>query len=227
MDYYIIDYGLPLLGLILALIAQGYVTSTFNKYSKVRNKRGLKGHEVARMFLDKNGLQNVQVLTVNGNLTDHYDPRKKCVKLSQSVYDKDTIAALSVACHECGHALQDKTDYKFMRIRASLVPFVNFSSYAGYIAIILGIIFRSLDIIWVGIGLEMVILLFELVTLPVEFDASNRALKELESMNYLDNDEMPGGKKVLKSAAMTYVASVATTMLQILRLILIFGRRRD
>ena len=137
------------------------------------------------------------------------------------------MGALSVACHECGHAIQDKVGYTFMRIRSILVPFVNFSSYAGYFAILFGCLFDSMNLIWFGIFAEMVILLFQIVTLPVEIDASKRAIKELDKYELLDKDELSGGKTMLIAAALTYVASVATTVIQILRLILTFGGRDD
>jgi len=158
-------------------------------------------------------------------LTDHYDPRRKVVRLSTDVYHKESISSVAVAAHECGHAIQDKDNYTFMRIRAALVPFVNFSSYAGYIAIVIGVIAGLTNLIWLGIMFEVVILLFQLVTLPVEIDASKRALRELESMGTLNSEELQNGKMVLISAAMTYVAGVATALLELLRLILIYGKR--
>ena len=179
------------------------------------------------MILDKNGLQNVKVVITNGILTDHYDPKNKIIRLSSEIYNDSSIASVSVASHECGHAIQDKEGYKFLRIRASLVPFVNFSSYAGYIAIILGCLFGYFNLIWIGIIFELVILLFQIVTLPVEINASKRALKELDNTHILNSNELRQGKKVLVSAALTYIASVATTIIQILRLILMFRRRDD
>ena len=177
--------------------------------------------------MDNNGLRDVDVVETGGNLTDHYDPKRKVVRLSRSVYHGDSIASVAVACHECGHAIQDKNGYLFMRIRSSLVPIVNISSYAGYFAIMFGILASSFNLIWTGIILEMVILLFQIITLPVEFDASRRALVELEKYNFLNSDELEQGKVMLTSAALTYVAGVASTLLQILRLILLFGRRDD
>lgn len=185
------------------------------------------GAEAARELLDKNDLHDVKVVEVSGYLTDHYDPRKKEVRLSSNNYRGTTISSVSVACHECGHAIQDKVGYIFMRIRASLVPIVNFSSYAGYISIVLGMLFGSLNLIWVGILLEIIILLFQIITLPVEIDASKRALKDLDYSHFFNSKELKQGKSVLTAAALTYVASVASTLLQILRLILMFGRRDD
>ncbi len=183
--------------------------------------------QAAREILNANGLEDVKVLQVPGSLTDHYDPRNKTVNLSDSIYDKTTISAISVAAHECGHAIQDKTGYTFLRIRKAMVPLVNIANYAGYVSILIGAIFSLLDLIWIGIALEAIILLFQLVTLPVEFDASKRALNQVEELGILDNNELKYGKKMLVSAALTYVAGAATAMLQILRLILIFGGRRD
>ena len=227
MDYYFISYGLTIGAMIIVLVAQAFVSGCYNKYSKIRNIKGITGGEVARDVLANNGLGNVDVVETGGNLTDHYDPKRKVVRLSRSVYHGDSIASVAVACHECGHAIQDKNGYLFMRIRSSLVPIVNISSYAGYFAIMFGILASSFNLIWTGIILEMVILLFQIITLPVEFDASRRALAELEKYNFLNSDELEQGKVMLTSAALTYVASVASTLLQILRLILLFGRRDD
>ena len=227
MDYYFISYGLTIGAMIIVLVAQAFVSGCYNKYSKIRNIKGITGGEVARDVLDNNGLGDVDVVETGGNLTDHYDPKRKVVRLSRSVYHGDSIASVAVACHECGHAIQDKNGYLFMRIRSSLVPVVNISSYAGYFAIMFGILASSFNLIWTGIILEMVILLFQIITLPVEFDASRRALAELEKYNFLNSDELEQGKVMLTSAALTYVASVASTLLQILRLILLFGRRDD
>lgn len=227
MDYYFIVYGLTIISLIITIIAQILVNSTYNKYSQVRHERNLTGKDAARYILDKNGLNDINIVEVNGFLTDHYDPRKKEVRLSKENYRGTSIASVSVACHECGHAIQDKDGYLFMKIRASLVPVVNFSSYAGYLAIVLGILFSAFNLIWIGILLEIVILLFQLITLPVEINASSQALKELDYAHFFTSKELKSGKKVLTAAAFTYVASVATTLIQILRLILMFGRRDD
>ena len=222
MDYYFVNYGILFITLIITLGAQWYINYCFKKTSKMNNERNITGMQAAREILNANGLEDVKVLQVPGSLTDHYDPRNKTVNLSDSIYDKTTIAAISVAAHECGHAIQDKTGYTFLKIRKSMVPLVNIANYAGYISILIGVIFSLLDLIWIGIALEAIILLFQLVTLPVEFDASKRALNQVE-----DNNELKYGKKMLVSAALTYVAGAATAMLQILRLILIFGGRRD
>ncbi len=227
MDYFFIVYGLTFISLIITVLAQVWVNSTYNKYSKIRNFKNITGAYAARYLLDKNNLQDVSVVEVGGYLSDHYDPKRKEVRLSRANYNGASLASVSVACHECGHAIQDKEGYLFMRIRASLVPVVNFSSYAGYFAIMIGILFGSINLIWIGILLEVVILLFQIVTLPVEINASNRALKELKEIQFFEGYELQGGKKVLTAAAFTYIASVATTLIQILRLILMFGNRDD
>lgn len=227
MDYLFIIYGLPIIALIITLIAQGFVSSSYSKYSKVKNERGITGREAARYLLDKHGLSNIDVVETSGYLTDHYDPRSKVIRLSRSVYNDTSIAAVSVACHECGHAIQDKEGYTFLKIRSALVPIVNFSSYAGYFAILFGCLFGALNLIWLGILAEVVILLFQVITLPVEVDASKRALQELENAKFLNSNELKHGKTMLTAAALTYVASIATTIIQILRLFLMFGRDND
>lgn len=221
------DIILMVISLVITLGAQLFVSGAYSKYSKVKNKKRMSGSETARYILDKNGLKDVKVRRVGGYLSDYYDPRNKTVNLSSANYENASVGALSVACHECGHAIQDKVGYTFMRIRAALVPFVNFSSYAGYFAILFGCLFDSMNLIWFGIFAEMVILLFQIVTLPVEIDASKRSIKELDKYELLDKDELSGGKTMLIAAALTYVASVATTVIQILRLILTFGGRDD
>lgn len=218
--------GLALISIAITCGAQIYIKSSYAEYSKVNTKKGLTGEETARLILDKNGLKNVKVEKVSGYLSDHYDPSSKCVRLSESNYDGIGIANVSVAAHECGHAIQDKEDYSFMRLRASLVPIVNLSSKAGYVAILLGCIF-SFVLVWIGIICEVMILLFQIVTLPVEFDASKRALTKIKEYKLLDEKELNGGKTMLTAAALTYVASVATTLIEIFRLVLIYGRRND
>lgn len=223
MEYYL----LTILAFIITITAQIFVNGSYSKTRKIKNKHNLTGEQVARTILDKNGLQNVQIEEVGTTLGDHYDPRSKTVRLSSDIYRNTSIASASVAAHECGHAIQDKDDYTFLRIRHALIPVVNFSSYAGYIAIVIGCIFSSINLIWVGILMEIIILLFQLITLPVEFNASSRALKQLEELNLLEKSEIKYSRKMLGAAAMTYVASVAAAVLEILRLLLIFGRRDD
>lgn len=223
MEYYL----LTILAFLITITAQIFVNGSYSKTRKIKNKHNLTGEEVARTILDKNGLRNVQIEEVHSTLGDHYDPKTKTVRLSSDIYHNTSIASASVAAHECGHAIQDKDDYTFLRIRHALIPIVNFSSYAGYIAIVIGCIFSSINLIWVGILMEIIILLFQLVTLPVEFNASSRALKQLEELNLLEKSEIKYSRKMLGAAAMTYVASVAAAVLEILRLLLIFNKNND
>ena len=227
MDYFLINYGLVFLGIIITLVAQIFVSSSYNKYKKVKNKNGLTGFEVARKILDENGLQNIHIVEIKGNLTDHYDPSRKVVRLSTEIFNGTSIASTSVAAHECGHAIQDKDNYNFMRIRGKLVPIVNLSSKLGYLAVFIGIIFSLFDLAIFGIILLLAMLLFELITLPVEFDASNRAAKQIENLNLLEGKEKDQSKTMLRAAAFTYVAALVTTLLEILRLFLLATNRRD
>ena len=217
---------LIIIGLLISLIAQITVTSSYKKYKKVLNSKDLTGFEVARKILDKNNLQDIMILETRENLSDHYDPTRKVIKLSTDIYHGSSIASAAVAAHECGHAIQDKTNYKPMRIRSKIVPTVNICTKLGYIAIIIGSIF-SYQLIEIGILLLATILVFELITLPVEFNASNRALKELEKLKLIGNEEKSKAKSMLSAAAFTYVASLITSFLQILRLVLMFNRRND
>ena len=223
----ILNYGLLLLGLIITIVADIYINCSYKKYRQVKSKSGLTGFEVAKKILKKNGLDDIHVVAIKGELTDHYDPKRKVVRLSQSVFDGDSIASVSVAAHEVGHALQDKDNYTFMKIRSALVPAVNFSSKMGYLAVFLGFIFNFLDLALVGIVLLLVILLFQLVTLPVELDASKRAKMQLAELAILDSDEVGQSSSMLMAAAFTYVASLVTTLLEILRLALVVFSRRD
>lgn len=220
---------LIIIGLLISLIAQITVTSSYKKYKKVLNSKDLTGFEVARKILDKNNLQDIMILETRGNLSDHYDPTRKVIKLSTDIYHGSSIASAAVAAHECGHAIQDKTNYKPMRIRSKIVPTVNICTKLGYIAIIIGSIFsyQLYQLIEIGILLLATILVFELITLPVEFNASNRALKELEKLKLIGNEEKSKAKRMLSAAAFTYVASLITSFLQILRLVLMFNRRND
>lgn len=227
MDSFIINYGLLFLGLIITVAADIYVNSSYSKYKKVQSKSGLTGFEVARKILDKNGLNDIDIVSVKGELSDHYDPRRKVVRLSEPVFNGTSISSVSVAAHEVGHAIQDKENYSFMRIRAMLVPVVNFSSKLGYFAIFLGFIFNFLDLALFGIILLLAMLLFQLVTLPVEFDASKRAKIQLADLAILDSEEVPKSSNMLRAAAFTYVASLVTTLLEILRLVLVVFNNRE
>lgn len=213
--------------ILLTLYAQYKVTSTTNRFFRVRSDRGYTGEETARRILDSNGLFNVRIEMVRGRLSDHYDPRSKTINLSSDIYNGSSIASASVASHECGHAIQDKEGYLFLKIRSSIVPLVNFSSYAGYFAILIGLIFSLMDLVFIGIIFEVVILAFQIITLPVEFNASHRALVQLKQLDIVDSSEHSKCRGMLIAAALTYVASVATTILQILRYVLMFRRDDD
>lgn len=225
MDNYLIGEFLLGLGFLISLVAQIYVNSSYKKYKNFQNNKKITGFEVARKILDGNGLKDVYVTEVKGNLTDHYDSSRNVIRLSTDIFHGTSIASASVAAHEVGHAIQNKQGYSFMKFRAMMFPLVRFSSYFGYIAIVIGALFGLMNLIWVGIGFEIVILLFQIVTLPVEFDASKRAKEELAKYDILEKTEMNFSDKMLKAAAYTYVASVLTTLLQILRLVLAFTDR--
>ncbi len=218
---------LLILSLLVTSAAQLYINSSYSKTKRIKNRAGITGAQTARKILDENGLSNVKVEEVRGVLGDHYDPRTKTVRLSSDIYRNTSIASASVAAHECGHAIQDKEGYFFLKLRNSIVPLVNFASYAGYFAILIGVIASSLKIIWIGIIAEIVILMFQLITLPVEFDASKRALKQLEKQKILEKIEISTSKQMLTAAALTYVASVTATILEILRLLIAVGGRDD
>ena len=227
MEYMFMEYGLIILSTIIALFAQFYIKHNYNKFKKKMNITGNTGYETARKILDNNGLEHVGINMVNGELSDYYDPRNKTVNLSNDVYNKNSIAAVSVAAHECGHAIQDKDGYTFLKIRRSIIPVVNIASYAGYYAVVIGLFFSFPVLIKVGIIMELIILFFQLVTLPVEFNASKRGLKQIKELGLLEDKENSGARKMLTSAALTYVAGVANAVIQVIRLLLIFRRRDD
>lgn len=219
-------YILVLIGVLLSLIASGMVRSTYAKYQKVAARCRMSGAEVADRLLRANGIYDVRIEHVSGNLTDHYDPRNKVLRLSDSVYGQSSVAAVSVAAHEVGHCIQHDKNYAPLTIRSKLVPVANFGSSASWFFIIAGIIFGSFNIlIDIGIILFACAVLFQIVTLPVEFDASKRALAALDANGILYPEESRYGRKVLRAAAMTYVASAAAAVLQLLRLVLLFGNR--
>ncbi len=225
--YMALYYGLPMLALIITSLAQLFITGNYSKYKQVPAYSNKRGCEVARQILDKHGLKKVKVEQVSGNLTDHYDPTTKVVRLSDDIYSGTSIAAVSVAAHECGHAIQDKVSYTPMRIRAKLVPVVNFSTKFGYIVIMIGLILGALKLATIGLILLLTMLLFQLVTLPVEFDASRRGKIELDELHILNSSEQQGAAKMLRAAAFTYVASVLSTLLEILRFALMIFARND
>lgn len=220
------DYLIIFISLGITILAQLFISLTYKKYKKVNTKTGKTGFEVARQILDENGLQDVYVVETNGMLSDHYDPKRKTIRLSTDIFHGDTIASNSVAAHEVGHALQYKEGYTFIKIRNAILPIASFGSKASYIIIIISFITGLLDLLWLGIGLILLMLLFQLITLPVEFNASKRAKNKLKEYKILNEKELNGSKTMLGAAAMTYVASVLTAILEILRLVLI-ARNND
>ena len=218
------DIIIILIIIVLPLLAQIKVSSTYNKYSKIGNSVGMTGRQAARKILDSNGLSKVTVSPIGGNLTDHYDPRRKHINLSTQIFEEDSIASVSVAAHECGHAIQDKEAYAFLRFRSALVPVVNFTSRFATLFIFLGFLLEFLGLLYIGIALLSVGLLFQLITLPVEFDASRRGKIELQKLGLIADSDVKGTNKVLTAAALTYVASFLASALQVLRLVLISRR---
>lgn len=224
----ILYYGLPMLGFAITAIAQLLITSNYSKYKKIASKSKKTGCEVAREILNKHGLNHISVQEVSGNLTDHYDPTNKVVRLSSDIYSGTSVASVSVAAHECGHAIQDKVGYVPMKIRSMIVPAVNFSTKIGYLVIVIGFALGALKLALIGLILLLSMLVFQLITLPVEFNASKRGKTELDELHILDNDEQKGSAKMLRAAAFTYVASVLSTLLEVLRLaIMVFSRNDD
>ncbi|NLP15634.1 MAG: zinc metallopeptidase [Clostridiales bacterium] len=227
--FYDPTYILVIIGVILSLAASARVRSTFAKYSRVRSNSGITGAEAAERILRRAGIYDVQIEHVHGQLSDHYDPRKKVLRLSDSVYGSNSIAAIGVAAHECGHAIQHQNAYIPLKFRSALVPVANFGAAIAWPLILIGLFLTgSQTLIDIGIILFSTAVLFQLVTLPVEFNASKRAIQTLGEAGILHYEELAQSKKVLNAAALTYVAAAAATILQLLRLILLFGgRRRD
>lgn len=226
--YYDPTYMLVVIGLIITLIASANVNGTFRKYNKVLSRRGITAAQAARKILDANGLQDIRIERVSGNLTDHFSPKENIIRLSDATYDSTSIAALGVAAHECGHAVQHQVGYAPIKLRNGMVPFVNICSRLAIPLILLGL-FISAELAMFGVVLYCAVFAFQLVTLPTETNASSRAIDTLYNMAILDEDELKGTKKVLNAAAMTYFASAAATALQVLRLFLLVSgnRRRD
>ena len=212
--------------IIITLICQIKVQSTFSKYSKIRNSRNITGAQAAEYVLRANGVTGVQIMQVAGNLTDHFDPRSNVIRLSDNVYNSNSIAAVGVACHEAGHAVQHAQGYVPNKIRSAILPVANIGSQLSWIFIVLGLASSMFQVLlYVGIVFFAASVLFTLATLPVEFNASSRAKEELKKYDLLDKYEVEGSDKMLKAAAYTYVASVLTTVLQLLRLIVLFNNR--
>jgi len=226
--YFDWTYILVLIGAILSIIASARVNSTFNKYARERSLSGMTGAQAAQAILNNNGIYDVSVERIGGNLTDHYDPRTKTVRLSDSVFGSTSVAAIGVAAHECGHVMQHHENYAPLNLRTALVPAANIGSKLGIPIIILGIIFGGSSLLVnIGIWVFSLAVLFQIVTLPVEFDASRRALVCIEQYGIVTREERAKSAKVLRAAAYTYVAAAAASILQLLRLILLFGNRRD
>ena len=224
--YFDPTYFLVLIGAVLCLLAQARVSSTYNKYAKVRSRTGMTGTQAAQKILQMSGIYDVRIEHVAGSLTDHYDPANKVLRLSDTVYGSSSVAAIGVAAHECGHAVQHDKGYTPLQIRSALVPAANIGSKAGIPLILLGAILGMNQIlIQIGIWVFALAVLFQVVTLPVEFNASGRALAMLGNYGMMERDEVSGCKKVLSAAALTYVAAAASSILQLLRLVLRFSRR--
>lgn len=226
MDYLFINYGLIIIGVVITLGAQLFISTSYAKYSKVQNKKHITGSDMARYILDKHGLSKVYVVEIGGDLTDHYDPSRKVVRLSKNIYEGTSISSVAVAAHECGHAIQDKDNYSFMQIRSAIFPIVNIATSLSYWIILFGFIFEIVGLVYIGIIFTCIGLLFQIITLPVEFNASSRAKQQLIQYNLITSEEEQGVKKVLGAAAMTYVAGVIASSVQILRLLLIAQDRR-
>lgn len=225
--YFDPTYVLVLIGAVISMIASARVKSTYSKYSRMRSRTNMTGAQAAQRVLSSAGIYDVRIQHVAGNLTDHYDPRNKTLNLSDSVYGSASVAAIGVAAHECGHAIQHQQGYSPLSIRSALVPAANFGSAAAWPLIILGIIFGGAGSVMcqIGIVLFSAAVLFQLVTLPVEFNASRRAVRILGDTGILSEQELPYTRKVLKAAALTYVAGAAAAILQLLRLVILFGGR--
>ncbi len=226
--YWDYTYILVLIGAVISAIASWNVSSTYKKFSKSANKRGMTSQECAAAIMSSAGINDVRIEHIRGNLTDHYSPGEKVLRLSDSVYDSTSVAALGVAAHECGHAIQHKEGYFPLKLRSLSVPVANIGSKLSWPVILLGLILGYTGLARVGVILFTFVVLFQLITLPVEFDASGRALKILDQKDILADDEMMGARKVLKAAALTYVAALFSSILQLLRLILLTrgGSRR-
>lgn len=226
--FYDATYILVLIGALLSIWASARVNSTYQKYANVRSRAGLSGAQAAQQILHGAGIYDVRIEHISGNLTDHYDPRSKVLRLSDSVYGSTSVAAIGVAAHECGHAIQDNVGYAPLRLRAAFVPVANLGSTLSWPLILLGLLIGLTPFIQVGIWMFVLALMFQVITLPVEFNASGRAVNLLGEIGILSGQEVGYTKKVLGAAALTYVAAVAASVLQLLRLLILFGgRRRD
>lgn len=221
-------YILILIGIILSGLASAYVSRTFNKYNENTNKRGISGREAARAILDSAGLQDVKIEHINGDLTDHYSPNERILRLSDATDRNSTVAAVGVAAHEAGHAIQHQENYMPMKLRSAIVPVVNIASSVAIPILLIGVLFSfNQTMINIGIILFAATFIFQLITLPVEFNASNRAMNIIESSGILVDEEVGQARKVLNAAALTYVASAIASLLSVLRLFILFGGRNN
>ncbi len=227
MYYYDGTYVLVLAGMLLCMLASFNVSNTFKKYSRVGNRRGYTAQDVAREILHRAGIYDVQIQRVGGDMTDHYSPKEKVLRLSDTVYNSTSVAAIGVAAHECGHAIQDQRHYVPMTVRSAVLPAANIGANLSYPIILAGLFFALPNLVEIGALLFSLVVLAQLVTLPVEFDASARALLILKNAIGMEPDEVRAAGKVLTAAALTYVASLVSSALQLLRLFLLSGRRRD
>lgn len=229
--YYDPTYILIIIGVVICMVASARVNSTFKKYSRYKSASGLTGAQAAQRILESQGIFDVKIQHISGNLTDNYNPTNKVLSLSDATYAQTSVAAVGVAAHECGHAIQHAKGYAPIKVRSALVPFANWGSRLSWLLIIAGLLFfgqgTGQTVINIGIFAFSLAVLFQLVTLPVEFNASSRALRVLETTGILGTEELKYTRKVLSSAALTYVASAASSILQLLRLVILFGGRRD
>lgn len=223
--YYDPTYILLLPAMLFALYAQTKISTTFSRFLRVRNSNGFTGYEVARRILDANGLYDVSIEMIRGNLTDHYDPRKRVLRLSYDVYNGNSIASAGVAAHECGHAIQHSEHYAPLMIRNIIAPIASFGSQAAWFLILIALILNIMELFTLGIYFFSAAVLFQIITLPVEYNASKRAIMALEDYGLVARGEIYGAKKVLSAAALTYVAATVTAILQLLRLLMIRGRK--
>lgn len=230
--YYRFDptYILIIIGVIISLIAQARLSSQFSKYKRIHSMSNMTGRMVAERILQANGINDVSIEKISGEMTDHFDPRNKVLRLSSNTYNGTSIASIGIAAHECGHAIQHNVGYAPINIRSAIVPVANIGSKLSWILILVGLLFTGESSqLWLNAGIICfsAVVVFHLVTLPVEYNASNRALENIEDLRMLDSQELKGAKKVLNAAALTYVAGAATAILQLLRIILLFGGRND
>lgn len=225
--YFDKTYFLVLIGLVISMLAQANISSKFNKYKKIKSRRGITGAEAAQMVLDYNNYRDISIKRVRGSLSDYFNPMSKEVALSDTSFNDSSIASLAVSLHEIGHVIQFKEGYIPLKLKSYMVPAVNFGSKLSFPILLAGVFLSQQKLITVGLALFSLTLLFQLVTLPVEFDASRRAIIALERSQILDQSEIPGAKDMLRSAALTYVAATLATALQLLRLFLLFGNRNS